>query len=99
MIQLVVLFFFTNVHVLLDKENMYRYVQIQIRMGMIHGQMSPPSCTKAPEEKRNYIEDPGPGASRSRQKHPPPAAVKPSPAAVVEEEALAFPDLEVPHHT
>jgi hypothetical protein len=36
------------------------------------------------EKNRKYIEDPGLSASRSRQKHLPPAAVEPSPTAVVE---------------
>jgi hypothetical protein len=62
-----------------------------------HGQLFLPSCTKALEENRNYIEEPRPCASPSRQKPPPPAAVEQLQAAIVEEETMVVADLEAPH--
>jgi hypothetical protein len=88
--------FFTVIPVLLDKKNVYRRVQIQIWTRRIHEQLFPPSCTKALEENRNYIEEPRPCASPSRQKPPPLAAVEQLQAAIVEEETMVVADLEAP---
>jgi hypothetical protein len=66
-------------------------------MRRIHAQLSHPSYTKAPAKNKNYNKDHGACDSRNHQKTPSTAAVDPTPTVVVEEEAIATPDLEDPH--
>jgi hypothetical protein len=92
-----VIFFFEKTYLYYLDKDVQIYVRIQVHTKRIHGQLCPPSYTKAPKKNINFIEDPGPCDSPIRQKPPTTAIVDPSPVAAVEEDIMAAADLEKPH--
>ena len=88
-------FFEETVPVLLRRKTVY--IRIQVRKRRIHGQLSKPSSTKAPQKTRYCNQVPGPHASRKRQISSSSAAVKPMPVIVGEEDSMATEELEEPY--